>query len=79
MKTTERNITGLKTKNTRILVNFKSKKIIHSNHSLISDEHKHLLSKGYIPVGLIKADNPKIYWDKEFFEPQDKYITKCER
>lgn len=73
METTESNETGFHTRNTRILVNWETKKIIHLNDHNESRPFKILLSKGYQYVGLLKPDG-RIFWETDFFNPDDKYI-----
>lgn len=60
--------------NTKILVNFESRKIIHTTAHAGATEFKKLIESGYEPVGVIKVEDPKIYWKDEFFDPQAKYI-----
>lgn len=73
--------------NTKILVNFQTKKIIHTEHHAGSKEYKFLISKGYEQVGIIKIQYDgftqvkstlKIYWGSEYFEPGDKYLRMDE-
>ena len=73
--------------NTKILVNFKTKKCIHTEVHAGSREYQELIDRGYVNVGVIKLmvtrheeiqmlslESIKIFWDADYFEPQAKYI-----
>lgn len=57
----------------KIFVNFKDKKVIHTEAMMTSDEVRDLQSKGYEKVGTVKDGNVKIFWETKFFNPKDKY------
>ena len=67
---------------TKILVNWKTKKIIHTNEHRGSTEFKGFLEKGYEDAGSIKSSivgldigtvEVKAYWNAEYFDPEAKY------
>lgn len=60
--------------NTKIMVNWAKHKIIHTNANVGEPEYDILLKRGYIKVGTIKNENPRIFWENAHFEPKDKYI-----
>lgn len=67
--------------NTKILVHFQNKKVIHTEHHAGSTEYKYLISLGYEQVGTVKPlvnkGIPEVtcYWDPEYFKPNDKYLN----
>jgi hypothetical protein len=65
----------------KILVNWKTKKIIHCEYHRGSKEYQAILDQGYIEVGSFKARwdeglPPKIFWNSDYFEPDAKYGQK---
>lgn len=65
------------------MVNFEDKKVIHTECHAGSREYQELIKKGYIKVGVCKVieDDSTVkkvnfYWDPEFFNPYDKYLSK---
>lgn len=72
--------------NTKILVNFRDQKIIHTEAHAGSTEYVGLIKAGYVKVGTVKAvslSDPYIsqtfesvieaYWESDYFDPGAKY------
>lgn len=71
--------------NTKVMVNWKEKKIVHTTSRVGSEEYENLCKKGYEKVGTVKPvfarhtngleldTNPKFFWDDKFFDPKAKY------
>jgi len=62
---------------TKILVNWKTREIIHCPEHRGSSHYNHLITQGYVEAGAIKTEvEPKIYWDPLHFNPNAKYPEK---
>lgn len=61
------------TKNTRILVNFKTKKIVHTRNHRGTPQYQALINNGYEYVGDLKANTGLFFWLPHYFEPQSKF------
>ena len=64
--------------NYRIMVNFETRKIVHTRAMVGSKEYSKLLDMGYVNTGVIKCDskgNIKFFWDIEYFNPKAKYLN----
>lgn len=72
--------------NIKLMVNFKTKKAIHTDKHAGTKEYQELLRKGYKKIGTVKIDerlsslgtikfkeHKGIFWEPEYFEPADKY------
>jgi hypothetical protein len=65
--------------NVKIMVNWDTKKVVHTEDHAGSKSYQELLARGYTKVGVIKPPEvhftaPKFYWEPEYFEPAAKYI-----
>lgn len=60
------------TKNTKIMVNFTKKKVIHTNEPVNSQGYEDLINGGYVQVGTMKGTG-QFFWNHNFFEPRAKY------
>jgi len=72
--------------NTKILVNFKTQKVIHTEEHGGSDIYQSLIKEGYVKVGTMKVVLNKaasihdsrvfeigFYWENDYFDPKAKY------
>jgi len=58
--------------NTKIMVNFSARKIIHCKAAVGSKEYDRLLEKGYENVGTMKGEG-RFFWNDGYFDPRAKY------
>lgn len=63
------------TQNTRIMVNFEERLIVHCNYHELSTEYKLLIAKGYVEVGKCYPSKNEFFWDSQYFNPPDKYVV----
>lgn len=74
----EKQTTDSGIKNNKIMVNFKTQKIINTDHNQDSQEYQNLIHDGYVEVGTTKTRNNRtlFYWGTEFFDPKARYILQ---
>jgi hypothetical protein len=74
----EKQTTDSEVKNSKIMVNFKTQKVINTDHHEGSREYHNLVMAGYQKVGTTKTRNNRtlFYWEPEFFDPQARYILQ---
>jgi hypothetical protein len=63
--------------NTKIMVNFGDRKVVHTDAHSGSEEFQSLIRQGYVKTGTIrqaKTGEIKVYWEPDYFEPRAKYI-----
>lgn len=59
--------------NTKILINFRNKKVLHTKTSPGNEKYDHLIAIGYVCVGTFKPTKNDFFWNSPYFEPDDKY------
>lgn len=62
----------IKVKNARVMVNFETKKILHTFYPMNSEEYRSLIRRGFERVGMIKGE-AQVFWNDEYFKPYARY------
>lgn len=63
--------------NIKIMVNWATKKIIHTSSAVGSTEYESLREKGFVKTGVVKTtiNTPGFFWENDYFDPQTKYLV----